>query len=599
MKLFLKSSFFLLGLLFLCFLSAHHALARICPDGDPANCFYGDPTYTYIASYCEVGTCSPNWSGSPICSIRDPGVCPDAFCGHPNNTCCSGGAAWTQYTTKCVTIQVKTTLKYICQNINQVAGAVCNDSDQCPNRNSPILHPGSCTCGQQPNWGYKTCCYPNGSTANCQQYCGAPGTFCPPIYQGSCPGGSVIIQCNDPSRNNNPGKPTCGQPACDTLAPPETISGKVSNSIGGAGISGVSVSIHDISRNTTAVVTTNASGNFSNGNTVHRNDSYYVRPATYNGSAGPSGFIVGKTWAPNSPNPWSYENQKSQGNPNCGTNCNFSFTPGDVMGTVFIDLNGNGKKDAGEQPFLEQALVQSAGPSNLNTYSSPYDGTYDLRGLSQGNYTFGVTVNGWLSTTGNVVKTVGPNTTIDFGIIPLQDISGNVYNDVNKDGYYTAGVDSQFSLGEVVITDSNNKIVATPTITNGAWTTGRILPLGTYTVAYTAPLGYQMTYPKPPSLIISVGLLNGVNSCNVNGAHEASCDASGNANNVDFFVNDETPWIQGYCADMRNDNGFVSAIPQAAACGCPDGAVASCKSPLPVCTSPGIIFSGNTTPDYG
>jgi len=133
---------------------------------------------------------------------------------------------------------------------------------------------------------------------------------------------------------------------------------------------------------------------------------------------------------------------------------------------------------------------------------------------------------------------------------------------------------------------------------NGAFTFPQLLA-GTYSVNYTNPPtgagGYSITYPingPPPSLTVTVGR----GTCNPGdaGTHGASCDANGSVINLNFGITNNKPWFQCNGADCRIDPtpGFTSKVPSTAI----GGAFASKNG---TGGTPGLIFTGNSTPDFG
>ena len=104
------------------------------------------------------------------------------------------------------------------------------------------------------------------------------------------------------------------------------------------------------------------------------------------------------------------------------------------------------------------------------------------------------------------------------------------------------------------------------------------IPIGTYAVCYTSlPGGYQIINPTtgpPPFFSVSVGP---------------------SAPNVDFAILLYGPWIQSTCTDIRFDSGFHDPVPSTAslACGGPNASI-----PGTTCTTPGIIFTGDSNPRY-
>ena len=74
----------------------------------------------------------------------------------------------------------------------------------------------------------------------------------------------------------------------------------------------------------------------------------------------------------------------------------------------------------------------------------------------------------------------------------------------------------------------------------------------------------------------------------------ASC-SGGNINDLNFAITNSMPWIQTYGMDIRFDNGFTDLLPTSTACG--GGSYASGTNST--FASPGIVFSGDTSSDFG
>jgi plastocyanin/regulation of enolase protein 1 (concanavalin A-like superfamily) len=87
-----------------------------------------------------------------------------------------------------------------------------------------------------------------------------------------------------------------------------------------------------------------------------------------------------------------------------------------ISGTVYVDSNGNGAKDTGE-PGFSGATVALSGNGNSTTNAS---GTYTFSNITAGSYPVTLTLpSGYVATTTNpVLVIVGPNATVNFGIVP-------------------------------------------------------------------------------------------------------------------------------------------------------------------------------------
>src|SRR5579885_1668831 len=163
--------------------------------------------------------------------------------------------------------------------------------------------------------------------------------------------------------------------------------------------------------------------------------------------------------------------------------------------------------------------------------------------------------------------------------IPTYTVSGNVFNDTNKDEVKDNG-ESDYA-GGINISASGGTVT---TNQNGTFTISG-LTAGTYTISYTSlPSGYQMVYPKngaPPSFAVTVGP-----GCSVDGTTGGTCDANNNIQNLNFSITNSTPWFQVYGLDTRFDNGQQDPIPQVPTC------PAYALNQDPQTGSPGVYFSG-------
>lgn len=294
--------------------------------------------------------------------------------------------------------------------------------------------------------------------------------------------------------------------------------------------------------------------------------------------------------------------------------CSMPTTPYTVSGTVFVDTNGNGTKDAGEIFYTGGTGVNiTGGTINRNT-TSDGSGAFsftNVRPIGPTQYAITLTVptNFAISTTNPQTVTVGPNQTVTFGIRPLYSISGVVFNDQSKDGIKNGSEPNMSSDYTIqVVGPSGNPTTQNFTATNGVYTTGRTLTEGTYTVSYTStiPDGYRMTNPppaiSPPSFSVTIGT-----SCDASAALGASCISAGfpftasNIQNLNFGMTNYIPWFQCIGNSCRIDGtidndgstqtGFSDPIPSTAllACGGANASIPGSSTP-----QPGIIFSGGT-----
>lgn len=206
--------------------------------------------------------------------------------------------------------------------------------------------------------------------------------------------------------------------------------------------------------------------------------------------------------------------------------------------------------------------------------------------LRRGTYTVTITVPaGWLGigpTSQSV--TVGPDqTNINFQITELFTVTGNVFDDINKDRIQDNG--EPIYTGGINITASRGTV----TVSGGTYTISNLIA-GTLTVYYNnVPVpDYELIYPKvgpPPFYNISVGHV----SCTLDTTTGGSC-TNGYISNLNFAISDSFPWYQSTCGDIRADNGIYDHLTQA-------GQVAIATNAS--CTNPGIAFTGDTDPYFG
>jgi len=78
-------------------------------------------------------------------------------------------------------------------------------------------------------------------------------------------------------------------------------------------------------------------------------------------------------------------------------------------------------------------------------------------------------------------------------------------------------------------------------------------------------------------------------SISLNYIPEKAYAIPGDISNLNFAINNSYPWIQTICGDVRMDNGIINKAPLGQ----------SMLTTNSTCASPGIIFSGNGTTDFG
>lgn len=270
-----------------------------------------------------------------------------------------------------------------------------------------------------------------------------------------------------------------------------------------------------------------------------------------------------------------------------------------LEGTVFIDSNGDGvwqKAGGVEVGYPAGTRVTAVGRNTGASYSWTTNaiGLYgdQINSLPVDTYTVTATVPpGYIPTTSNPATFLldASLTFFDFGIRPVYTISGEIFNDVNRNRIkdvgevnYTGAAQITSSGGTVSFNSSNNTYIITG------------LLAGTYTVtaSFIPSLlsGYQLVEPKPASFSVRVGP-----SCNVSNSLTGGYCSGGSIQNLNFAVTNSWSWIQTLGLSMRFDDGFINNVPSGTTCG--GGAYSSGTDST--FTTPGIIFTGDTTPDFG
>ncbi len=229
---------------------------------------------------------------------------------------------------------------------------------------------------------------------------------------------------------------------------------------------------------------------------------------------------------------------------------------------VFLDSNGNGIYDPGEQGFsgvvvhlydANHNLVASAttNANGLYSFTNLAPGTYSIQfdptslGSGYGFTLQGAGTNPLVNSSANPVTgqtatftlTAGQNDlNLNAGVIPLSSLNGTVYFDTNKIGNFVPG-DPGVGSSTLLLTgiDQNGNPVSETTTTDSAgnYHFTSLLP-GTYSVqVQNLPNGYQANSSNPGStggttgtdVINSISLGVGVNSQNNNfGVYNGTTD---------------------------------------------------------------------------
>jgi hypothetical protein len=252
-----------------------------------------------------------------------------------------------------------------------------------------------------------------------------------------------------------------------------------------------------------------------------------------------------------------------------------------LVGTTDGVSPGNGQTAIWSQGFMGNPEISTLGSSKPGTGGNTTMNWNSITGVWGG---IAVALN---SMTVIPTPTSTPTPTVTPTPIPVTyTISGNVFNDTNKDNLRDNG--EQNYTGAIDITSTGGAI----STNNGNFTITGLSP-GTYTISYTnLPTGYNMVYPKngpPPSFLVTVGP-----SCSTDTTTGASC-SNGNITNLNFAITNSLPWVQLIDLDARVDTGFTSNIPASPNPQCGGSAITQDAS----ATTPGTVFTGDTRANFG
>lgn len=194
---------------------------------------------------------------------------------------------------------------------------------------------------------------------------------------------------------------------------------------------------------------------------------------------------------------------------------------GQISGTVFDDLNGNGKKESGDFGLLGQTVwidKNKNGILDKGEVSTTVDGGghYAFSNLAAGSYRIRtIPRTGWRRTTAKdfydiTLATAGTSANNNFGYTPNVLISGTVFNDADGNGKKGTSEAGLSGIRVFIDNDGDNSFDQfedpyTFTDSSGNWSfTG--LGAGDYTVAVVPRAGYFVTTPPSTEIQISLGL---------------------------------------------------------------------------------------------
>ncbi|WP_420631305.1 SdrD B-like domain-containing protein [Candidatus Leptofilum sp.] len=200
---------------------------------------------------------------------------------------------------------------------------------------------------------------------------------------------------------------------------------------------------------------------------------------------------------------------------NINLTADFGFTPpGDIIGHIFEDTNGNGVQDAGEPNLanVDVSITDSLG--HTQTVTTDIDGNW-IATVPEGSTTADVDETtlpaGYVQTAGTDPTTLnvpggGTGDAGDDGYQPQGTVSGHLYIDTNGNGTQDAG-EPDLANVDLEITDSNGITQTVTTDANGDWTA--TVPPGSTTADVDEtdpdyPTGYAQTEGTDPTTVTAV-----------------------------------------------------------------------------------------------
>jgi hypothetical protein len=181
--------------------------------------------------------------------------------------------------------------------------------------------------------------------------------------------------------------------------------------------------------------------------------------------------------------------------------------PGEVHGTVFNDLDGDGVQGPGELGLSGVTVALRQGGGVVSTTTTGGDGAYSFPNVAPGAYIVRETdPAGYVSTTPNDVSvsvSPGGSAVANFGDRLQGLVSGVVYHDVNGDGVRNTG---ESGIGDVTVEllQGGSVLSTTTTGAGGVYSFTNILA-GSYVVRETDPVGYVSTTPNEVAISLTTG----------------------------------------------------------------------------------------------
>lgn len=181
-----------------------------------------------------------------------------------------------------------------------------------------------------------------------------------------------------------------------------------------------------------------------------------------------------------------------------------------LKGKVFIDSNGNGQRETGEQPF-PNATITLTGQGDPKTYVTNSEGNYEFINLADREYRMSLTMPAGYQRTNDDSVPINPvrQREYDFGIKPVTltnpgRIVGKVYIDSNRNGSRETG-EPAYTQGSVITLTGPNNLNKTFTSNNEGNYEFVDLAAGSYRITLTLPSGYTRSNDNSVILNVTTG----------------------------------------------------------------------------------------------
>lgn len=269
---------------------------------------------------------------------------------------------------------------------------------------------------------------------------------------------------------------------------------------------------------------------------------------------------------------------------NVETNDFGNFSPGEISGRKFHDLNANGQFDINE-PYLDNwsiELLDATGTVIITTTTTSIDldgnneidpltevGLYSFTGLVPGDYSVREVIPtglGWVQSLPGTtaydltIGNGGTETGIDFGNFQTASITGLKYHDINGNGTRDNGESPLANFTIQLIDAGGNQVDAAITGTDGVYAFADLTP-GTYSVRELVPFNWKQSEPATASGY-TFNLSSGTTITGQEFGNFQPASITGRKFedlNADGVLEDGEPLLNGWQIELVNAGGVVVA----------------------------------------